>query len=206
MPISSTLEACLVPVPKHSIKGSQGVGHTGWAYRSASTLWILSLGRSDPLWGRLEADTEACRVGQLHWRGWPKHAARVTSFCFDPFAVWQIPHQSWPILPAQCESSCCTTHSLQRLFHFRRSCHRCGSAWRPSRSSVPRVFPHRSLIIRVLACVPFFVFSFLLWVAIALSSTKSKDHQPACCGRSACQPGTREAKAGGSGVRIILAT
>lgn len=28
---------------------------------------------------------------------------KVTSLCFDPFAVWQIPYKSWPLLPSQCE-------------------------------------------------------------------------------------------------------
>lgn len=47
----------------------------------------------------------AC-VGPPPWSREQKcRFSQVTSFCFNPFTVWQIPYKGWPILPAQCESS-----------------------------------------------------------------------------------------------------
>lgn len=37
---------------------------------------------------------------------------KVTSLCFDPFAVWQISNKSWPLLPSQCEFYCSVSNCL----------------------------------------------------------------------------------------------
>lgn len=37
---------------------------------------------------------------------------KVTSSCFDPFAVWQISYKSWPLLPSQCEFYCSVSNWL----------------------------------------------------------------------------------------------
>lgn len=58
-----------MPVPKCSIQGFQGVGHTGWTYHFAFKFWVLLVESSDLLFVPLEAGMEACLVGHLFWRG-----------------------------------------------------------------------------------------------------------------------------------------
>lgn len=98
------------------------------------------------------------------------NADEVTSFCFDPFTVWQIPYQGWPILPAQCELCYPAAHWMSLLL-------RC--VLLPAVSPWLAVFPNHLCKVPIAprhsGLLAFVAFAF---GKDAVSLSESKDHKP----------------------------